>query len=72
MVISYLEKREFGQLEADIERLQKRKKTIENSFLNVEIPPEEIEAKSNELQEIIDSIDAKEERWLELSMKLEG
>lgn len=70
--LSYLEKREFGQLEADIEKLQKRKKTIENSFLNVEIPPEEIEAKSNELQEIIDSIDAKEERWLELSMKLEG
>lgn len=70
--LSYLEKREFGQLEADIERLQKRKKTIENSFLNVEIPPEEIEAKSNELQEIIDSLDAKEERWLELSMKLEG
>ena len=70
--LSYLEKREFGQLEADIERLQKRKKTIENSFLNVEIPAEEIETKSNELQEIIDSLDVKEERWLELSMKLEG
>lgn len=70
--LSYLEKREFGQLEADIERLQKRKTTIENQFLNVEIPAEEIAEKSQELQDIIEKLDEKEERWLELSMKLEG
>jgi len=70
--LSYNEKREFGQLEADIERLQRRKDTIETQFLNVEIPQDEIQAKSLELQEIIESLDEKEERWLELSMKLEG
>ena len=70
--LSYNEKREFGQLEADIERLQRRKDTIEQQFLNVEIPQDEIQAKSEELQEIIESLDQKEERWLELSMKLEG
>lgn len=69
--LSYLEKREFGQLEADLERLQKKKQTIEQQFLNVEIPQEEIQSKSEELQEIIDTIEKKEERWLELSMKLE-
>lgn len=65
------EKREFGALEVEIERLQNRKNTIENQFLNVEITPDEIQKKSEELQEIITSLEEKEERWLELSMKLE-
>ncbi len=65
------EKREFGALEVEIERLQNRKMTIENQFLNVEIMPDEIQKKSEELQEIITSLEEKEERWLELSMKLE-
>ncbi len=65
------EKREFGALEVEIERLQNRKITIENQFLNVEISPYEIQKKSEELQEIITSLEEKEERWLELSMKLE-
>ena len=65
------EKREFGALEVEIERLQNRKNTIENQFLNVEITPDEIQKKSEELQEIITALEEKEERWLELSMKLE-
>ena len=65
------EKREFGALEAEIERLQNRKMTIENQFLTIEISPDEIQKKSEELQEIINSLEEKEERWLELSMKLE-
>lgn len=69
--LSFQEKREFGALEAEIERLQSRKITIENMFLNVEIAPEDIQKKSEELQEIITSLEEKEERWLELSMKLE-
>jgi ATP-binding cassette subfamily F protein uup len=69
--LSYNEKREFGALEAEIERLQNRKTTIETQFLNVEIAEEDIPKKSEELQEIITSLDEKEERWLELSMKLE-
>ena len=71
-LLSFNEKREFGTLEADIERLQKRKLIIENQFLNVEIDTEDIEKKSQELQEIISNIEQKEERWLELSMKLES
>ena len=65
------EKREFGALEAEIERLQNRKMTIENQFLTIEISPDEIQKKSEELQEIINSLEENEERWLELSMKLE-
>ena len=70
--LSYNEKREFGALEAEIERLQNRKTTIETQFLNVEIAEEDIPKKSKELQEIIVSLDEKEERWFELSVKMEG
>ena len=70
--LSFNEKREFGTLEADIERLQRKKATIEKQFLNVEIEADDIAAKSEELQETITSLEQKEERWLELSMKLEG
>ena len=47
--LSFNEKREFGALEADIERLQKRKATIETQFLNVEIEADDIAEKSEEL-----------------------
>jgi len=69
--LSYNEKREFGSLETDIEKLQKRKATIEAQFLNVEIEADDIEKKSKELQETITNLEQKEERWFELSMKLE-
>ncbi|MFC4268212.1 ABC-F family ATP-binding cassette domain-containing protein [Polaribacter marinivivus] len=69
--LSYNEKREFGSLEVEIERLQNQKTRIEKQFLNVEIAPEDIPKKSQELEEIIKNIEEKEERWFELSMKLE-
>ncbi|WP_298766816.1 ABC-F family ATP-binding cassette domain-containing protein [uncultured Polaribacter sp.] len=70
--LSFNEKREFGALEAEIGRLQKRKATIEKQFLNVEIAQDDIAKKSEELQTIISEIEQKEERWFELSMKMEG
>mgnify|MGYP003663517992 CR=1 FL=1 len=69
--LSFDEKREFGSLEVEIERLQKRKLTIENQFLNVEIDADDIPKKSEELQEIANELEKKEERWLELSMMQE-
>ena len=70
--LSYNEKREFGALEDEIERLQNQKSRIEKQFLNVEIAPDDIAKKSEELQNIIVALEQKEERWLELSMKMEG
>ncbi|KAF9659261.1 ABC-F family ATP-binding cassette domain-containing protein [Tenacibaculum sp. ZH5_bin.1] len=70
--LSYNEKREFGQLEVDIEKLQKKKAKLESQFTNGEIAMDDINEKSLELQEVIDSLEEKEERWFELSMKLEG
>ncbi len=69
--LSYLEKREFGALEKDIEKLEKKKKTIEDLFNDPNMTAEEVSEKSLELQEVINALEEKEERWLELSMKLE-
>lgn len=69
--LSYLEKREFGALEKEIEKLEKKKKSIEALFNDPTMTSEEVSEKSLELQEVINSLEEKEERWLELSMKLE-
>ena len=69
--LSFVEKREFGSLEEDIVRLIRKKKAIESSFLNEELTQPQIQEKSEELQKVLSSLEKKEERWLELSMKLE-
>ena len=69
--LSYTEKREFGRLEKDIANLERKKKEIEDRFSNNEIDPDQIQESSLKLQEIIQSLEQKEERWFELSMKME-
>ena len=67
----YLEKREFGKLEKEIALLEKKKSAIEISFSNDAIKPDDITEESRKFQSIIQDLETKEERWLELSMKLE-
>ncbi len=69
--LSYQEKREFGKLEKDIANLEKKKELIENQFNNNEIEPDKINETSLELEKITNGLEQKEERWLELSMKME-
>ncbi len=69
--LSHSEKREYSKLEKEIKSLEKRKREIEDLFSSGEIPADEIEDKSHELQQVIDQLDASEDRWLELSMKME-
>ncbi len=64
-------KREFGQLEKDIERLLTKKKRIENDFLDSSLSTEKITEMGEELEQIRKQIEQKEERWLEVSMLLE-
>ena len=70
--LSFEEKREFGSLEKDIERLGRKKKSIEASFMDEGITQEQVTEKSEELQKVISSLEQKEERWFEISMKLEA
>ena len=51
--LSFEEKREFGSLEKDIERLVQKKKLIETSFMNEEISQEQVKEKSEELQRLL-------------------
>ncbi len=69
--LTYQEKREFGKLEKEIANLEKKKSTIESQFNNNEIEPDKINEVSSELERIITDLEQKEERWLELSMKME-
>lgn len=70
--LSYNENREFDALEKDISLLERKRNIIESQFNNNEISSDRINEVSGELKTIMDTIAEKEERWLELSMKLEG
>lgn len=70
--LSYNEKREFGLIEQEIAALEKRKLAIEASFSNTTLPPEELQRLSEELGELLLELEAKENRWLELSERAEG
>lgn len=70
--LTYNEKREFGALESDIAKLVKQKEKIESQFSNGEVAADDVNETSIKLQKVIDEIEAKEERWFDLSGKLEG
>jgi ATP-binding cassette subfamily F protein uup len=70
--LTFKEQKEYKNLEGEIEKLETQKESIENLFASNAIPNDEINKKSIELQEIISKIAEKEERWFELSSKLEG
>ena len=65
--LSYLERKEFNQLEQDIEKLEAQKAEITAQFNDSSLPSEEIQNLSIELGRINQLIDEKEMRWLELS-----
>lgn len=70
--LSHAEKREFGKLEKEIPNLERKKTAIEEQFSKNEVKPEDIEELSLKLQSIITDLEAMEERWLDLSEKMES
>jgi ATP-binding cassette subfamily F protein uup len=65
--MTYKEKREFEQLEKDIEVLEAEKKMIEDALSSGTIAVETITAMSKRLPILTDELDEKSMRWLELS-----
>ncbi|WP_374226309.1 hypothetical protein [Flavobacterium davisii] len=51
--------------------MEAKKKEIEDLFSNGSVADDQIETKANELQKVIQKLEANEERWFELSMKME-
>ena len=69
--LSYNEEKELKNIESKLNALAYDKKELENKFNNPDLSQDDINKLSEELQKIIDSIESKEERWFELSSKLE-
>ena len=65
--LSFKEKQEFESLEQEIEQMEAEKERITNELSSGNLSTEKLMAKSNRLSELIDLIDEKTMRWLELS-----
>ncbi|KAB7531264.1 ATP-binding cassette domain-containing protein [Flagellimonas olearia] len=70
--LSYMEQKEYRQLEKDIQKLEEQKEVLQNKFTNPDLSGDEINQLSIELKEVSDTIEEKTERWFELSAILEG
>ena len=70
--LTFNEQKEYQKLEREIKDLEIDKTKIEQLFSDGKVADADIEKKANELQNIINKIDQKEERWFELSAKIEG
>ena len=69
--LSFNEQKEYQKIEREIKDLEFEKAKIEQLFTDGKVADDAIEIKANELQAIIQKIEAKEERWFELSAKME-
>ena len=69
--LSFKERKELEQLEAEIAALEEEKKAIETELCSGTLGVDELTAKSKRLPEVNDLLDEKTLRWLELS-EIEG
>ncbi|MEM9857544.1 MAG: ABC-F family ATP-binding cassette domain-containing protein [Bacteroidota bacterium] len=65
--LSYSEKREFEQLEVEIDHLETEKKELENKMNSGETDHEQLAQWGTDLQQIEEKLEEKEIRWLELA-----
>ena len=69
--LNFNEQKEFNKIEREIKDLEYEKKQIENLFAEGKVADADITTKANELEKIIKKLEEKEERWFELSSKME-
>ena len=69
--LTFNEQKEFQKIEREIKDLEFEKGKIELQFSEGKVADTDIEKKANELQKIITKMEEKEERWFELSAKME-
>ena len=69
--LSYNEQKEFQRLERDIAKLEKEKVELQQKFTQSDLLPDDIKALSMQLSDVETTIEAKTERWFELSLKSE-
>jgi len=69
--LTFQEQKEFQKIEREIKDLEAEKAKIETLFSEGKVADNDIESKANELQKVIETLEQKEERWFELSAKME-
>ncbi len=70
--LTFNEQKEFQKIEKEIKDLEIEKAKIEQLFSEGKIAESDVLAKAKELENIISKMEDKEERWFELSAKIEG
>ncbi|WP_423998483.1 ABC-F family ATP-binding cassette domain-containing protein [Maribacter sp. IgM3_T14_3] len=70
--ISYADQQEFKKLEREIQKLEKKKVTLQEKFTDGTLSGDDIKDLGIELKEVTDTIESKTERWFELSALMEG
>jgi len=70
--LSFQEQKEYAKLEREIKDLETEKNDIERLFSEGKVTDAEIESKAKALQSILEKIEAKELRWMELMEKMEA
>lgn len=69
--LSFNEQKEYSKLEKEITSLEEQKKNIENLFLVGNLAENDIQTHSIRLQQILNDLEQKTERWFELSDKMQ-
>lgn len=69
--LTYNEQKEYNKLEKEIANLEDRREKLQNKFATENWDGAEIDKQSIKLQEIMDEIEQKTERWFDLSAKVE-
>lgn len=69
--LSYNEQKEYSKLEKEIANLESEREVLQNLFATENWEGAEIDKQSRKLQELMNTIEEKTERWFELSAKME-
>lgn len=69
---SYEQRKAYNRLLKEIEKLETKKKELEDGFMDASLSVEKITEMSQELDQIKDKLEEKEMEWLELSEIVEG
>ena len=69
--LTFQEQKELQKTEREMAKLEEQKQVIEKEFADGKVGDDQIETKAKELQKIIKELEEKEERWFELSAKME-
>ncbi|WP_309609894.1 ABC-F family ATP-binding cassette domain-containing protein [Flavobacterium sp.] len=70
--LTFNEQKEYQKIEKEIKDLELEKVKIEQLFSDGKVLDGDISAKAKELENIINKMEDREERWFELSAKMEG